>query len=143
MSIPAPETNEAIGLDAIPGQRAPEPTDSFDLPPSAPSMPEARVEVAPAQLDELGAGSRATTAPRDLRLLASIPVDVTVELGRVELPLRDLITLGEGAVFELDKASDAPVDVLVNGKLVARGEVVVIDGSLGVRVISVVESSEQ
>ena len=54
-------------------------------------------------------------------------------------PLRELLALGPGAVLELDRAADAPVDVLVNGCLVARGEVVVIDGDFGVRVTAVVE----
>lgn len=128
MSTPMPDGDNlsTLGAMPIPGQREPAP---------APS-----VEVGPVSLDDLGPGTTSAAPARDLRLLASIPVDVTVELGRVELPLRELITLAEGAVFELDKASDAPVDVLVNGKLVARGEVVVIEGSLGVRVLGVVES---
>ncbi|MCU1691762.1 MAG: flagellar motor switch protein FliN [Frankiales bacterium] len=66
-------------------------------------------------------------------------VELAVELGRVKLPLRDLLSLGPGAVLELDRAADAPVDVLVNGCLVAKGEVVVIDGEFGVRVTAVVE----
>ena len=89
-------------------------------------------------LPELGDG----TAPgetRDLRLLADVQVELAVELGRVKLPLRDLLSLAPGAVLELDRSADAPVDVLVNGCLVARGEVVVIDGAFGVRVTAVVE----
>ncbi len=76
---------------------------------------------------------------RDLRLLADVQVELAVELGRVKLPLRDLLSLAPGAVLELDRSADAPVDVLVNGVLVARGEVVVIDGEFGVRVTAVVE----
>lgn len=89
-------------------------------------------------LPDLGGG----TAPgpsRDLRLLADVQVELSVELGHVSLPLRDLLSLAPGAVLELDRPADAPVDVLVNGCLVARGEVVVIDGQFGVRVTSVVE----
>ena len=89
-------------------------------------------------LPELGAGTGLGTA-RDLRLLAAEAVALAVELGRVKLPLRELLALGPGAVLELDRAADAPVDVLVNGCLVARGEVVVIDGDFGVRVTAVVE----
>ena len=78
---------------------------------------------------------------RDLSLLADIPVEVAVEIGRLRMPLRDLLSLEPGAVLELDRAADAPVDVLVNGRLVARGEVVVIDGEFGVRVTDLVERS--
>ncbi len=89
-------------------------------------------------LPDLGPGTPAGEA-RELRLLAEVQVELAVELGRVKLPLRDLLALGPGAVLELDRAADAPVDVLVNGCLVARGEVVVIDGEFGVRVTAVVE----
>jgi flagellar motor switch protein FliN/FliY len=89
-------------------------------------------------LPELGEGSAPAEA-RDLRLLADVQVELAVEIGRVKLPLRELLSLAPGAVLELDRAADAPVDVLVNGCLVARGEVVVIDGEFGVRVTAVVE----
>ena len=89
-------------------------------------------------LPDLGPGTPAGEA-RELRLLSEVQVELAVELGRVKLPLRDLLALGPGAVLELDRAADAPVDVLVNGCLVAKGEVVVIDGEFGVRVTAVVE----
>lgn len=89
-------------------------------------------------LPDLGEGSPLGES-RDLRLLADVQVELAVELGRVKLPLRDLLSLAPGAVLELDRSADAPVDVLVNGCLVARGEVVVIDGEFGVRVTAVVE----
>lgn len=123
------EPQEVTLAAAIPVQR-PEPLmgpDATDLPPlPRPDLP------------DLGAGTAPTDA-RDLRLLADVQVELAVELGRVKLPLRDLLSLAPGAVLELDRAADAPVDVLVNGCLVARGEVVVIDGEFGVRVTAVVE----
>lgn len=85
------------------------------------------------------AGGSRMLPNRDLSLLADIPVEVAVEIGRLRMPLRDLLSLEPGAVLELDRAADAPVDVLVNGRLVARGEVVVIDGEFGVRVTDLVE----
>lgn len=87
------------------------------------------------------AGGNRMLPTRDLSLLADIPVEVAVEIGRLRMPLRDLLSLEPGAVLELDRAADAPVDVLVNGRLVARGEVVVIDGEFGVRVTDLVERS--
>ena len=93
---------------------------------SAPSVP------------DLGAGAPPAEV-RDLRLLADVQVELAVELGRVRLPLRDLLALDTGSVVELDRSAESPVDVLVNGTLVAHGEVVVIDGEFGVRVTAVVQ----
>lgn len=76
----------------------------------------------------------AARAPADLDLLADVDLVVTVELGRVRIAVRDLLRLAEGSVVELDRAVGAPVDVLVNGSLVARGDVVVVDDELGVRI---------
>ena len=66
-------------------------------------------------------------------------MNVTVELGRAVMQVRDLLSLRQGSIIELDRAAGAAVDVLVNGTLVARGEVVVIDDELGVRVTELVE----
>ncbi len=94
--------------------------------------------VAPADLPELGA-SALPGVQQDLHLLADVQMNVTVELGRALMQVRDLLSLREGSVIELDRAAGAAVDVLVNGTLVARGEVVVIDDELGVRVTELVE----
>ena len=94
--------------------------------------------VAPADLPELGA-SALPGAQQDLHLLADVQMNVTVELGRAVMQVRDLLSLREGSIIELDRAAGAAVDVLVNGTLVARGEVVVIDDELGVRVTELVE----
>jgi flagellar motor switch protein FliN/FliY len=94
------------------------------------------VEVAPAPLDDLG-DSRARTEARPLRLLSGVNVELTVELGRSRLPMQDLLTLAPGAVVELDRPADATVDILVNGTVVARGEVVVVGGEFGVRITEI------
>lgn len=93
--------------------------------------------VAPVTYPDLGPGVT-SAAPGDLDLLADVNLEVAVELGRVRLRVRDLLRLTEGSVLELDRAAGAPVDVLVNGSLVARGEVVVVDDELGVRVSELV-----
>ncbi|MGE5594396.1 MAG: flagellar motor switch protein FliN, partial [Hyphomicrobiales bacterium] len=71
-------------------------------------------------------------------LLASLRMNVTVELGRTELTVADVLGLGPGSVVELDRLAGEPVDILVNDRLVARGEVVVVDENFGVRVVEVV-----
>lgn len=89
--------------------------------------------VSPVAFPDLGVGAD-PARPADLHLLSDIDLTVTVELGRVRLKLRDLLRLVEGSVVELDRLATAPVDVLVNGSVLARGEVVVVDDELGVRI---------
>ncbi len=73
-----------------------------------------------------------------LDVLHDVEMGVTVELGRTRMPLRDILSVVPGSVIELDRAASAPVDVLVNGTLIARGEVVVIDEEFGIRITEVV-----
>lgn len=74
-----------------------------------------------------------------LNLLYDVPLEISVELGRVSMMVRDVLGLGTGAIIEIDKAAGEPVDVMVNGRLVARGEVVVIEDNFGVRVTEIVQ----
>ncbi|MGQ0825069.1 MAG: flagellar motor switch protein FliN [Actinomycetota bacterium] len=76
--------------------------------------------------------------PRPLTLLADVEMGVTAELGRRRMTVRELLSLTPGSVIELDRAAGTPVDVLVNGTLIARGEVVVIDEEFGIRVSEIV-----
>ena len=122
---------EQAATAGIPAPRAGEPGSP------APVAAE-QVELSRPDLPELGQGAPSGPA-RDLRLLAEVEVQLAVELGRLRIPLRDLLSLGPGSVVELDRAADAPVDVLVNGTLVASGEVVVVDGEFGVRITSLAE----
>jgi flagellar motor switch protein FliN/FliY len=71
-------------------------------------------------------------------LLHDVEMGVTAELGRRRMSVRDLLSLTPGAVIELDRAAGSPVDVLVNGTLIARGEVVVIDEEFGIRISEIV-----
>lgn len=79
--------------------------------------------------------------PRGLELLHGVDMEVTVELGRTRMTVRDLLALTPGAVLELDRAAGSPADLLVNGRLVARGEVVVVDEDFGLRVTEIVDAS--
>lgn len=76
-------------------------------------------------------------------LILDVALKVTVELGRTRLPIRDILDLGKGSVVELDKLAGEPVDMLVNGKLIAKGEVVVIDESFGIRLTEIVSPQER
>ena len=83
------------------------------------------------------------TTARNFDLLLDIPLEVTVELGRTRLELRELLALASGSVVELGKAAGEPLDVLVNGKLVARGECVMVNDKFGVRLTDIVSRSER
>jgi flagellar motor switch protein FliN/FliY len=80
---------------------------------------------------------------KNLDLLLDVPLSVTVELGRVRMPVRQLLALGSGAVIELGKLAGEPLDVLINGKPVARGEAVMVNERFGVRLTEVVSPNER
>jgi flagellar motor switch protein FliN/FliY len=81
--------------------------------------------------------------PRNFNLLLDIPLEVTVEIGRTRMALKDLLALAPGSVVELTKAADQRLDVLVNGKPVARGEAVMVNDKFGVRLTDVISPSER
>ena len=76
--------------------------------------------------------------PANLNLVLDVPVSLTIELGSCKLPMREVLLLNIGSVIQLDKAADAPVELSVNGKLIARGEVVVIEDRYGVKITEVI-----
>lgn len=75
-------------------------------------------------------------------LLFDVQLHLSVELGRTSIPVREILQLGPGSIVELDKLAGEPVDILVNGKLIARGEVVVVDENFGVRVTEIASQTE-
>ena len=80
---------------------------------------------------------------KTLDLLLDVPLSVTDELGRVRMPVRNLLALGAGSVIELSKIAGEPLDVLVNGKPVARGEAVMVNEKFGVRLTEIVSPTER
>ncbi len=76
----------------------------------------------------------------NLDLLMNVPLTVTAELGTAKMLVRDILKLGTGSIVELDRLAGGPVDLLVNDRLVARGEVVAIDENFGVRVTELIEN---
>jgi flagellar motor switch protein FliN/FliY len=77
-------------------------------------------------------------APTNLNIVMDVPVSLTIELGGCQLPMREVLQLTMGSVVQLDKAADAPVELSINGKLIARGEVVVIEERFGVKITEVI-----
>ena len=100
-----------------------------------------------ANFGEAGSDSEATPPKVQesggLDLLMDIPLEISVELGRVKMVVRDVLDLGAGSIIEIDKAAGEPVDVLVNGRVVARGEVVVIEDNFGVRITEILNPQER
>ncbi|RYG20895.1 flagellar motor switch protein FliN [bacterium] len=87
--------------------------------------------------------SRDDEESHGLDILMDIPLDISVELGRTRLVVRDVVDLGVGSIVEIDKAAGEPVDIIVNGRLVARGEVVVIEDNFGVRITEILNPRER
>ena len=77
-------------------------------------------------------------SPNNLNLVLDVPVSLTIELGSCQMPMREVLQLNVGSVVQLDKPADAPVELSVNGKLIARGEVVVIEDRFGVKITEVI-----
>ncbi len=79
----------------------------------------------------------------DLELLMDVQVTLTVEIGRARLPIKDLLALNQGSIVSLDREVNEPLDLMVNGTLIARGEVVESDGRFGLRLLDVVSPGER
>ncbi len=82
-------------------------------------------------------------AATDINMVLDIPVQLSVELGRTKVPIKHILQLGQGSVVELDALAGEPMDVLVNGYLIAQGEVVVVNDKFGIRLTDVVTPSER
>ncbi len=108
------------------------------------------------QLNELSEGMESSSAgssgrvgggggvkDRNLDLILDIPLKVTVELGRTKMPVSELLNLTQGSVIELAKLAGEPMEVLVNDKLIARGEAVVVNEKFGVRLTDIISPSER
>ncbi|OAJ60722.1 flagellar motor switch protein FliN [Paraburkholderia ginsengiterrae] len=85
----------------------------------------------------------ATSTRNDIDMILDIPVQMTVELGRTKIAIRNLLQLAQGSVVELDGMAGEPMDVLVNGCLIAQGEVVVVNDKFGIRLTDIITPSER
>ncbi|ACZ19553.1 flagellar motor switch protein FliN [Thermanaerovibrio acidaminovorans DSM 6589] len=147
VSVPKEEPKqEARAPQAAAAPRAPQPAapardEGFYAPRSA-SISTAPVDVRPAEFAPLG-GQEVAISASAIDLISDIPVRITVELGRTRKTIGEILNMSPGSVVELNRMAGEPVDVLVNGKLIARGEVVVIDENFGVRVTEIVSRAER
>ncbi len=93
--------------------------------------------------DAPAAGGRTDLARNDIELVLDIPVQLTVELGRTRVPIKNILQLAQGSVIELDGLAGEPLDVMVNGCLIAQGEVVVVGERFGIRLTDIITPSER
>jgi flagellar motor switch protein FliN/FliY len=84
-----------------------------------------------------------TPPTRRLEMLLDVPLELSVELGRTRMSIQELLSLGPGSVVELDKVAGEPLDILVNDRLVARGEAVVVNDKFGIRITDIVSPTER
>jgi flagellar motor switch protein FliN/FliY len=97
------------------------------------------VNVQQAQFQPFTVAQAAVAQPENIGLIMDVPLEVTVELGRTSKSIKEILEFSPGTIIELNKLAGEPIDVLVNGKFVAKGEVVVIEESFGIRVTEIVK----
>lgn len=97
----------------------------------------------PAEFQQLSPSSGPSRMASNIDLLLDVKMPVAIELGRTELPISEILNLGPGSVVELDKLAGEPVDLLVNDKVIAKGEVVVVDENFGVRITMLMSPEER
>jgi flagellar motor switch protein FliN/FliY len=100
-------------------------------------------QVSPASFANFSPSGQAPAAGNDINMILDIPVQLTVELGRTRIPIKHILQLAQGSVVELDAMAGEPMDVLVNGYLIAQGEVVVVNEKFGIRLTDIVTPSER
>lgn len=111
-------------------------------PPREPEPPRNPVNVQYAQFESFE-DNRYSVEKENINLIMDVPLEITVELGRTQRLIRDILEFAPGSIIELDKLAGEPIDILVNGKVIAKGEVVVIDESFGVRITDIVSPSKR
>ncbi len=136
---PAPAPAPAVSPAPAPAPAAgPAPT----APPPMPTMqaaPQQPVNVSAAQFSPFAGSYAMANAPENIDLIMDVPLEVTVELGRTHKSIHDILDFAPGTIIELNKIAGEPIDVLVNGKYVAKGEVVVIEESFGIRITEIMK----
>lgn len=136
-----PPASEPVNPPPMQGQPAARMNNTADA--MSGQVQQRNINVQPAQFSSFENEPSVHADDSNLNLLMDIPLKVTVELGRTQKPIREIIDLTQGSIIELDKLAGEPVDILVNNKLIAKGEVVVIDENFGVRVIDIVNPGER
>lgn len=104
---------------------------------------QAQAEAAPLQEMQESSSQSSIDGDVNLDMILDIPVDISMEIGRTKISIRNLLQLTQGSVVELDRLAGEPLDVMVNGTLIAHGEVVVVNEKFGIRLTDVISASER
>ena len=135
----APPPMPAPGMDFGMGMQMQQPMPGMGMPMQQPmGMAMPNLNIQPASFTPFSTDVNAMQSQENIALIKDVPLEVTVELGRTSKAISDILDFAPGTIIELDKIAGEPVDVLVNGKLVAKGEVVVIEENFGVRVTEII-----
>lgn len=141
-----PTANEQTEMDdwaaAMAEQAAATQHDVADVTPGSPETRSAQPAAA-SVFHELAREHVTHNARQDIDLILDIPVQMTVELGRTKIAIKNLLQLAQGSVVELDGMAGEPMDVLINGCLIAQGEVVVVNDKFGIRLTDIITPSER
>ncbi|MEQ6887214.1 flagellar motor switch protein FliN [Halomonas sp. CS7] len=135
----APAADDDPWAEAMAEQAA---ADSAEPEPQAEAPAPAARPAGSSVFQPLEAG-QGTASGRDLEMIMDIPVKLTVELGRTKLTIKQLLELAQGSVIELDGLAGEPMDILINGYLIAQGEVVVVEDKYGIRITEIITPSER
>lgn len=140
----APAATDTVAAKAPPPPPPPKPAARpAAAPPPPPPPPASRSGGLGTNFDAAAAASQSDNRPANLDVVLDIPVTLSMELGRTRLSIRELLALNQGNVVRLDRPAGEPLDILVNGCLVARGEVVVVNDRFGVRIVEIVSPEER
>ncbi|MFC0892586.1 MULTISPECIES: flagellar motor switch phosphatase FliY [Clostridium] len=145
--VPSKKESEAASQTAAassaPQQQKPKASGGINEKPIETNAHKKQVPVHQATFQPLGKSKAVESVPKNIDLILDVPLEISVVLGRTKKSIKDILNLGTGSLVELDKLAEEPVEILVNGKKVAYGEVVVVDENFGVRITGIVSSEER
>ena len=135
------EEQEHIPEALDPAMSEPQPLAEVDASEAELQKPSTETAIRPVEF----ADAQAADAPpaNNIDLLLDVPLELTVELGRTTMSVRSILALGSGSVIELEKLAGEPVDILVNNRLIATGEVVVVDDAFGIRIADILDPKKR
>jgi flagellar motor switch protein FliN/FliY len=142
-ATPAEETSQPASHPAPSSPAATAPRAKPQPAPTPPPKPQVEAEAAGERVFRPLTQSADSGGSRDLEMILDIPVRLSVELGRTKVTIKQLLEMAQGSVVELDGLAGEPMDILINGYLIAQGEVVVVEDKYGIRITEIVTPSER
>jgi len=135
--------SEVASEEAVMEPAAAAPAATDETAGAQPAAADGSTQVASPIFEQFSASGAKSGAHNDIDMILDIPVQLTIELGRTKIAIKNLLQLAQGSVVELDGLAGEPMDVLVNGCLIAQGEVVVVNDKFGIRLTDIITPSER